>query len=284
MSMPTLRSAVVLVLCGSWVFACGGSAFNAGGSAAGSSGTVATGGGSSAGASSGGSSQAGGSPGGTAGSAGTPQGGAPQGGAPGDSGGAPSAGAPSAGAGGALVRNSGDCDVDKDCPSGGKCVALSVDGFRTCVVPVPLATTCTGVSQCCAGSKPCAAGVDCVDGPLAPSCGLVSAAGNVCATPACTLNTDCTGNNAICVPAGSLDRKANTCLTGACRRDADCKDAAGGKCEPVTPACCGGPSGLYCVYPGTGCRSAADCAAGSSCVIVNQKTGTCQVGGVACAE
>jgi hypothetical protein len=286
MSKLRLRYAGVLLLCIGWVAACGGSEFNAGGATAGSSSTTA--GSSSAGANNGGSSQAGASSGGASGAdqAGASPGGAAQGG----SSGAPSAGATgSAGAGtagsagGTSVRNSGDCDVDKDCASGGKCMALSVDGFRTCVLPVPAAgATCTAFDQCCISSKPCPSGVNCVAGPLSPSCGGVEAASNVCATPQCMVAADCTGNNAICVPAGALDRKANVCLTGGCRRDADCKDVAGGKCEPVTPPCCGGPSGLFCVYPGTGCRSSADCAAGSSCTVVNQKSAQCELGGVAC--
>ena len=104
-----------------------------------------------------------------------------------------------------------------------------------------------------------------------------------CAAPQCSVNADCMGNSAICAPAGLLDRKINTCLTGGCRRDEECKDIAGGKCEPVTSNCCNGPSGLYCVYPGKGCRSRADCAAGSTCQIVNQKTGEGVTGAGVCA-
>jgi hypothetical protein len=105
----------------------------------------------------------------------------------------------------------------------------------------------------------------------------------VCAKKACATAADCSGSNAICVPAGALGRKANTCLTGGCRRDLDCKDLAGGKCEPVTSACCDGPAGLFCVYPGKGCRSNGDCATGSSCQIVNDKTGECVTGPATCA-
>jgi hypothetical protein len=84
------------------------------------------------------------------------------------------------------------------------------------------------------------------------------------------------------VPAGALDRKVNTCITGGCRRDDECTASAGGKCEPVTGPCCNGPSGLYCVYPGTGCRTSADCASGSSCQIQNNKNAVCVTGSVAC--
>jgi Cys-rich repeat protein len=186
-----------------------------------------------------------------------------------------------AGSGG--VRNSGDCLTDKDCGAGDTCVALYPGGFRTCVAPVPGPTMCSDASTCCPGIKECAAGSSCVETPIAPSCGLVTRATIVCAASACTTAADCTGNNAICAPAGSLDRKANTCLTGGCRLDKECNAIAGGKCEPVTTNCCSGPSGLYCVYPGKGCRTNADCAAGATCQIVSNKTGECVTGAGVCA-
>ncbi|HWZ87557.1 MAG TPA: hypothetical protein VNW92_01870, partial [Polyangiaceae bacterium] len=104
---------------------------------------------------------------------------------------------------------------------------------------------------------------------------------NVCATSACKLNTDCTGDNAICVPAGALDRKADSCLTGGCRRDEQCTAAPGGKCEPVTDACCSAPTGLFCVYPDTGCRSNADCAQGHCAISGN--SAMCVAGAARCA-
>ncbi len=99
----------------------------------------------------------------------------------------------------------------------------------------------------------------------------------------CATADDCTGNNAICVPGGAFDYKVSTCLTGGCRLDSDCKAETGGKCEPVTTNCCDGPSGLYCVYPTKGCRSTADCSAGTTCQIVNNKTGQCVAGSGTCA-
>jgi hypothetical protein len=95
---------------------------------------------------------------------------------------------------------------------------------------------------------------------------------------ACAVDKDCTGSNPLCVPGGALGRKANTCLVGGCRLDVDCTDKTGGKCEPVTPQCCNGVTGLYCVYPGTGCRSGADCASGAC--VVSGKNAACSTGGV----
>jgi Dickkopf-like protein len=303
MSKPNLRNAKALALFAVWTYACGGSAFNAGGSG-GAAGASTTGGSATSGGSSEAGTAAGGASGGaSAGNAGTAQGGTDAGGtdaggtnaggtnAGGTNAGGTNAGGTNAGgtnAGGTNaggtggVRNSGDCLVDKECAVGSTCVALSPGGFRTCVTPVPPPSNCTASDTCCPGVKECAAGATCVAGPLAPSCGLVVSPSPVCAKEACTVLADCSGSNAICVPAGALDRKANTCLTGGCRRDTDCKDIAGGKCEPVTSNCCSGPNGLYCVYPAKGCRSSADCAVGSTCQIVNQKTGECVTGAGIC--
>jgi hypothetical protein len=295
------RGVGVFALCSGLAYACGGSKFNAssGDGVAGSSGST-SGGTSSAGAdATGGSSEAGSSSGGTpsaAGEAGAAQGGTSEGGT--SSGGTSSGGTSSGGtsggstgkggaggvtgsAGAGGLRNSGDCTVDKDCPAG-SCVAVYPGGFRTCTVSVAPAT-CSASDACCPGVKECAAGSTCVQTPLGPSCGLVTRPTIECAKSGCTTAADCTGSNAICVPGGTLDRKVNTCLTGGCRRDTDCTDLAGGKCEPVTTFCCSGPSGLYCVYPGKGCRTSADCTAGSSCQIMNNKTGECATGGEVCA-
>ncbi len=298
-----LRGAALLGGIALFVYACGGSSFSSGGgTAAGAGGTAGTanGGGSSvAGRASGGTSSAGTESGGAAGegeagaseggssAAGTASGGSAHGGtssagmsnggtSSGGKGGTSSAGAAgkagSGGSGGASVVNSGDCDTDMDCTTG-KCEALYPGGFRTCVTPVTQETTC---------SPACTAGYSCVQTPLGPSCGLVTRPTIECAKEACTTAADCTGNNAICVPGGALDRKVSTCLTGGCRLDADCKDEKGGKCEPVTTNCCSGPSGLYCVYPTTGCRSNADCASGT-CQIVDSKNGECVTGSSICA-
>ncbi|HEY4106726.1 MAG TPA: hypothetical protein VGM44_22655 [Polyangiaceae bacterium] len=286
MAKPSLRSASVCLLCAGWIYACGGSEFNAGGgggtssggnTSAGSSataGSTASGGdsvGGSAGNASGGSSQAGTASGGSS-TSGT-GGAVGEGGAIGEAGANVGGNTGTAGSGG--VRNSGDCVAAKDCPTGDKCVALYPGGFRACVAtPTPL--TCTASDACCPGITECAAGSSCVETPVGPSCGLITRPTIACVKEACTTAADCSGSNAICVPAGALDRKVSTCLTGGCRLDTDCKDEAGGKCEPVTPNCCGGPSGLYCVYPSKGCRNNSDCTTGTGiCQIVNQKTGEC---------
>jgi len=220
----------------------------------------------------------------TGGEAGTSEGGSAAGGKGGSSSGGGSAGsAGSAGSGGGSAgtggsQNSGDCLKDGDC-AGGKCVALSPGGYRTCQVTVPLATTCGGSSdECCTdGTQPCASG-RCVRGPLAPHCGGLVTGGNVCATLGCSSNADCQDNET-CFLAGTLDHLANTCVLGGCRVDADCTAAAGGKCEPVIPNCCSGVTALYCVYPSGGCRSNGDCASGSHCLISDDmKTASCVVG------
>jgi hypothetical protein len=208
----------------------------------------------------------------SSGSGGAPSGGAPSGGAP--SGGAPSAGAP----------NSGDCKDDADCASvGGKCVSLSPGGFRTCQVVVPLATTCnSGSDECCTdGTEPCVTG-RCVRGPLGPHCGgpfPVSA--NVCATLGCTTNADC-NDNETCILAGTLDHLSNSCVPGGCRVDSDCTVSAGGKCKSVTPNCCSGALGLYCVYPTGGCRTNSDCPGGHCFISADNVTAACVTGKATC--
>ena len=228
----------------------------------------ATGGGEQGGATSGGPS--------TAGKGGTTSGGG--------QGGATSGGTGGAGASGGLggTPNSGDCNVNADC-SDGKCVELSPGGFRTCVIPVPAAMTCSTGDACCpTDPSTCPPNTECVLGPLAIYCGgPMMIPSNVCATSACKVNADCTGTNALCAPAGTLDRKANTCLTGGCLTDKQCTDVPGGKCEPVTSACCQGTVGLYCVYPGTGCRKNADCSAGHCQISGN--TAACVGGALHCA-
>jgi hypothetical protein len=218
-----------------------------------------------AGASSGGGGASSGSGGASAGSGGALGGG--------PSGGAPSAGAP----------NSGDCKVDADCASvGGKCVSLSPGGFRTCQVVVPLATTCNSSSdECCTdGTLPCPTG-RCVRGPLAPRCGGLLISGNVCATLGCTTNADCQDKET-CILAGTLDHLSNSCVPGGCRLDSDCKASPGGKCESVTPNCCAGALGLYCVYPTGGCRKNSDCPGGHCYIGADNVTAACVTGNGFC--
>ena len=193
----------------------------------------------------------------------------------------------SAGSGGALgggaggAPNSGDCKADADC-AGGKCVSLSPGGFRTCQVVVPLATTCNSSSdECCTdGTQPCTTG-RCVRGPLAPRCGGLLTSGNVCATLGCTTNADC-NDNETCVLAGTLDHLSNSCVPGGCRLDSDCKASPGGKCESVTPNCCTGASGLFCVYPTGGCRRNSDCPGGHCYIGADNATAACVTGNGFC--
>ena len=191
----------------------------------------------------------------------------------GPSGGAPAGGAPSGGA-----PNSGDCNGDADC-AGGKCVSLSPGGFRTCQVVVPLATTCdSGSDECCTdGTLPCVTG-RCVRGALDPHCGgALPVSANMCATLGCTTNADC-NDNETCILAGTLDHLSNSCVPGGCRLDSDCKASPGGKCESVTPNCCSGALGLYCVYPTGGCRTNSDCPGGHCFISADNVTAACVTG------
>jgi hypothetical protein len=298
------RVAVALLLAGVWFEACGGESFQATGSGgaghageashAGDAGSAqgGDGQGAEAGATSGGDA---GAPGAGMSSGGTESGGGPNGGAP--NGGEPNGGAPNGGdaqagsagsvahggSGGALgATNSGDCKSDADCPNA-KCIELSPGGFRTCQVVVPLAAKCGLGDACCTDdpTKACTAG-RCVAGPPAPSCGLAQAVRNFCQVAACTTSAACK-DNGTCAPAGTLDRKEAVCLPGSCRLDKECNAVKGGKCEPVTMPCCGGVSGLYCVYPVVGCRSTADCKAGQTCELGSDaKSMECKAGGVNC--
>jgi hypothetical protein len=148
---------------------------------------------------------------------------------------------------------------------------------------VPLAAKCGLSDACCPDdpTKACAAG-RCVAGPPAPSCGLVQAVRNFCQVAACTTSAACK-DNGTCAQAGTLDRKEAVCLPGSCRLDKECTAAKGGKCEPVTMPCCGGVSGLYCVYPTVGCRSSADCKSGQTCQLgSDNKSMECKAGSVNC--
>ena len=293
------RVAVALLLAGVWFEACGGESFQATGSrGAGHAGAAADAGSAQGGDGQGGA-DAGASNGGDAGtpSAGTEAGGASTGGTGtggldiGGTGGALLGGSGGLGHGGSVglagsagalgTTNSGDCKSDADCPNG-KCVELALGGFRTCEVTVPLATKCVAGDACCPDdlTKACLAG-RCVLGPAAPSCGLPEASRNFCAAAQCTSNLACKDKNT-CAPAGTLGRKEAMCLTGSCRLDSDCTAVKGGKCEPVTLPCCDGVSGLYCVYPGTGCRSSADCNGGTCQLSSDGKSMACQAGGVSC--
>jgi hypothetical protein len=187
------------------------------------------------------------------------------------------------GAGGSAgaARNSGDCETKDDC-GGDPCVELIVGGYRVCVSPVAEATTCSiPAGQCCksADCSATAAGSKCVLGPAQPSCGPAVLPSNVCVSDGCKNASDCTGDNAICQPAGVFGSKAARCVTGGCRFDRDCL-GQGASCAPVVDSCCNALVGLYCVYP-NGCRRDGDCGAGQHCAIQGNRT-TCVAGAVAC--
>lgn len=169
------------------------------------------------------------------------------------------------GGAGGIVMNSGDCRLDgADCHNGARCVEVTPGGYRVCAVKFPEATSCAMPGQCCQTSD-CQNGAICYPEPLAPVCGPVSVSGNVCSSGTCTSDSTC-GANSICAPAGTFDRKVRMCVPAGCLRDVDCKDAPGGICAPVSGGCCDLPIGLYCVYPGSGCRDNSDCSAGNCAV------------------
>lgn len=165
-------------------------------------------------------------------------------------------------------KNSGDCVSDAECAPG-RCVEVTPGGFRTCTVPPVEVTSCPdgrGMFDECCKSSDCRAG-KCYAWPLSPYCGGARPIEhNVCGADMCAGDRDCKAMS-ICVPAGALDRKVRQCMDVSCRLDTDCAAKAGGVCAPVQNPCCAGVAGLYCVYPGGGCRKSSDCARDQYCNI-----------------
>jgi hypothetical protein len=184
-------------------------------------------------------------------------------------------------AGGGSAGTFGDCNTPQDC-NGNKCVALAPNGFRTCLTPVPPPAACGGTAQQCCEGMPCPTGQTCIPGPEEPSCGGGISIGNRCATDECASNTDCSAGM-VCAPAGTLQRQAALCVPAPCVRNADCTQHGGGICASVTPTCCAGPQGLYCVYSGIGCRTNSDCKNNTVCTIsTDGKSSQCTSASVAC--
>ena len=189
-----------------------------------------------------------------------------------------------AGSGGA----GGDCTTSADC-GGAPCVAIVPGGFRVCAPVPPEATSCVPArptDQCCT-SADCAAtgGGRCYFSNGLPFCGgAVPAPANICFSDNCTRDEDCFGGTtgeAACVPAGVSGFPGRACLMTFCRRDADCTAEPGGVCATVRDACCGLVAGLACVYR-SGCRTNADCEAGSCVLDTARGIGRCEPGGVPC--
>jgi hypothetical protein len=174
----------------------------------------------------------------------------------------------------------GDCQSDADCP-GGHCVAITPGGFLVCQIPPQQATVCQSpLDQCCA-TMPCPGGAPCEVGPLVPLCaGTVPAPHNQCAVDQCATDADCLAGQ-ICGLAGALGRAIRACIPAACRVNADCTAQPGGECEPVNEPCCNTVAGLYCVYPGGGCRRTSDCPAMEYCQITGDAA-LCQGGTPVC--
>jgi hypothetical protein len=183
--------------------------------------------------------------------------------------------------GGGSAGTFGDCNTAQDC-NGNKCVALAPNGFRTCLTPVPPPAACGSTAQQCCEGMPCPSGQTCIPGPEEPSCGGGISIGNRCAKDECTSNTDCSAGM-VCAPAGTLQREVALCVPAPCVRNSDCTQHSGGICASVTPTCCGGPQGLYCVYSGIGCRTNSDCKNNTVCTIsTDGKSSQCTSAMVAC--
>lgn len=174
----------------------------------------------------------------------------------------------------------GDCASDADCP-GGHCVAVTPGGFRVCLIPPTPAAACgSQLDQCCP-DQPCAGGEACLPSPLVPLCvGIAMEPHNQCATDQCSDDKDC-GAAQICAPAGTLGRRIRACLPAGCKTDSDCTAGVGGVCAPVQEPCCNNVAGLYCRYPGTGCRKNGDCPSTQYCD-VSSGAAVCTTGSPLC--
>jgi hypothetical protein len=219
--------------------------------------------------------------GGTSGQGGSAGAVAGQGGTAGDAGSAGAGGGGASGASGA--KSSGDCNSDGGCP-GGKCIELLPDGFRVCQYPVDEATSCgtAGNDECCASAE-CTGGAKCYPGPTALSCGGAPPPEyNVCASDECTPGEKCGQDPpSVCMPAGFEGFKVAACRAGGCFMDGDCTAEPGGICAPVHEPCCDSVIGMYCIYPGDGCRGQHDCPDGTVCT-VELAAARCVQGPLAC--
>jgi hypothetical protein len=103
---------------------------------------------------------------------------------------------------------------------------------------------------------------------------------NECAADQCSADKDC-GANQICAPAGTLGLRIRACLSAACKTNADCTAAVGGVCAPVQEPCCNTVAGLFCRYPGNGCRKNGDCPSPQFCD-TSSGVAVCATGAPAC--
>jgi hypothetical protein len=174
----------------------------------------------------------------------------------------------------------GDCATDAECP-GGHCVAVTAGGFRVCQIPPAPAAGCgSALDQCCP-NQPCPGGEACLPGPLVPVCaGVAMEPHNQCAADQCSDDKDC-GSSQICALAGTLGLGIRACLPASCKLDADCTAAVGGVCVPVQDPCCNNVAGLFCRYPGTGCRKNGDCPSAQFCD-TSSGIAVCTTGGPLC--
>lgn len=185
------------------------------------------------------------------------------------------------GGGGGTGKNSGDCDTDADC-GGGQCVEISPGGFRVCKATFEEAMNCVSMDfdQCCQTSD-CDPGFTCFPWPATPYCGgAAPIEHNECMKDQCTSDAECGGG--ICAPTGTMANKVRVCVQASCKLDTDCTAENGGICPVVYGSCCQEPVGLFCVYPGNGCRKNSDCGPNEICLVKPDGTARCEVGEPLC--
>jgi hypothetical protein len=181
-----------------------------------------------------------------------------------------SSGASNSSGGSAVERNSGDCDVDADCP-GAKCVAVTPGGFRVCTTAVPEAMGCKSPMDQCCSTESCTGDSKCF--AKLGTCDIQGQYYNTCRKDECETDADCTieGFTELCVPAGVLQNGTSFCMNAVCYADKDCKEVPGGKCAPIFDGFIGIYVSLACIYPSDGCRSEKDCLGSQTCKIEGQR-------------
>jgi hypothetical protein len=154
-----------------------------------------------------------------------------------------------------------------------------------CTPIIPEVTQCTDSADECCSTADCSTG-RCVHWPDPSYCGgMQPMAQNRCIADDCQSDADCESIWpfwGVCVEAGVFGHAVRTCVNMACRVDADCNAKPGGRCMPVVEPCCSQPRGLFCNYPGEGCRDESDCPDGYCGINEGSKHSECVAGDYAC--